>query len=421
MAPGARRPAPHIAPSPAAPVQRPLPHALQRMPAAILPATAGARSLPVPPVAAHVQRAVGGPREIQAKTVGGRPAGGPVPPSRPPVAQAKAPPSRIIPLSPPGRVALPPTPAAARLPAPPLRLPPTGQGGEPVVQPFLGMLGLTALGGALGYNVAGAAATTLATTLYTAVGTAGGWAAGWLAEEAYARWYGPTVAIVTITGFDLDSSLLDLMSKDDVIIRNNYKRLRTRYPHSKLIKLNDLDPQPIPAETLRGVETVNIIGHGEDSLGTVGMLDVDTLYKVLGKNIVAQLGTVNGMEEKKRLLRSLWRIREINLVSCNSASSRGGAENIASRLATKLQSLSRMLGFNIVVRGVDGFATVSDNGNVLSVPRAQYGRWTGDLTDLQKEARRSRLSLAEVRRRNQGLLDTYTTGVQNDFVAYNTQ
>jgi hypothetical protein len=288
------------------------------------------------------------------------------------------------------------------------------------VQPFFGMLGLAALGGALGYNIAGAAATTLATAAYTTAGAVTGWATGWLAEEAYARWYGPTVAIVTITGFDLDSPLLNLMSKDDVIIRNNYKRLRTRYPHAKLVKLNDLDPQPISVENLRGVETVSIIGHGEDSTGTVGMLDVATLFKVLAKNVVAQFSLAIGAEEKKRVLRSLWRIREINLVSCNSASSRGGAENIANQLAAKLQGLSNLLGFRIVVRGVDGFATVSDQGDVLSVPRDNYKRWTGDLTNLEQEARRSRLALSEVSRRNQVLLDTYSTGVRNDFVEHRT-
>lgn len=336
---------------------------------------------------------------------------------RPLAVQAKGEPSRATPHGNPGRD----TARTVPLPAPALRTLPTVSGaGETVVQPFFPMLGLAALGGAIGYNVAGAAATTLATTLYTTAGAVGGWAAGWLAEEAYSRWYGPTVAIVTITGFDLDHPSLHILSNDDVIIRNNFKRLRTKYPHAKLIKLDDLNPQPIPAETLQGVETLNIIGHGDDGTGTVGMIDVDTLFKTLAKSVVAKLGSVQGMEEKKRVLRSYWRIREINLVSCNSASSRVDQVNIASQLTAKLQGLSNLLGFRIVVRGVDGYATVSDRGDLLNVPRSNYGQWTGDITNLQQEVRRSRLTTPEVRRRNQQLLDTYSTGVQNDFVEYRT-
>jgi hypothetical protein len=69
---------------------------------------------------------------------------------------------------------------------------------------------------------------------------------------------------------------------------------------------------------------------------------------------------------------------------------------------------------------VDGYATVSDRGDLLNVPRSNYGQWTGDITNLQQEVRRSRLTTPEVRRRNQQLLDTYSTGVQNDFVEYST-
>ncbi len=245
--------------------------------------------------AAHVQKATG--QGIQAKTLPALsrgPAGRPVPPPPHPAAvQAKG---RIIPPRNPGRGTAP----VVQTPAPALRTLPTGSGaGEPVVQPFFPMLGLAALGGAIGYNVAGAAATTLATTLYTTAGAVGGWAAGWLAEEAYSRWYGPTVAIVTITGFDLDHPNLHILSNDDVIIRNNFKRLRTKYPHAKLIKLDDLNPQPIPAETLQGVETLNIIGHGDDGTGTVGMIDVDTLFKTLAKNVVAKFISVQEREEKR--------------------------------------------------------------------------------------------------------------------------
>jgi hypothetical protein len=180
-------------------------------------------------------------------------------------------------------------------------------------------------------------------------------------------------------------------------------------------------PTPIPAETLQGIVTLNILGHGIDAVGEVGGLDVDTLFKVIAGGVSAKMAAVTTAEEKRAALRTYWQLREINLVSCNSASSRGGdALNIASLLTAKLQRLTGILGFNIVVRGVDGFATVSDRGDILNVPRDNYKPWTADLARLQQEARGSGLTLREVSRRNQELLDTYSTGVRDHFVEHRT-
>ncbi|MFL6237206.1 MAG: hypothetical protein ACJ76N_29020, partial [Thermoanaerobaculia bacterium] len=115
-----------------------------------------------------------------------------------------------------------------------------------------------------------------------------------------------------------------------------------------------------------------------------------------------------------------WQIREINLVSCNSASQRSGATNIASQLAARFQALTRNLGFQVVVRGVDGFATVNRGGDVLNVPRGQYADWQRDLNKLKKDAKKDKLPAGEIRQRNQTILDTYSTGRRNDFAEYRT-
>jgi hypothetical protein len=411
MAPAARRPA-----LPPAPARPPVPVSV---PPAHLPVRRQAvqcAPAPVRPPAAHVLQATGGARHVQARITAPPPARRPAPP-RPsptpaqPLRGAQAVQAKPAPTHVPTRIA---PPAPPRLPVP------RPAAGQPVVQPFFPMLALTALGGALGYSYAGAAATALATTAYATAGALGGWVTGWVAEDLYERYYGPTVAIVTISGFSLDSPNLSLLSQDDVIIKNNYDRLRNRFPYAKRIALGDLNPDPIPAATLRGVTTLYILGHGEDEVGTVGLLDVDTLYKVLGQNVVKELAKGGNKEEKTRILRECWKIREINLVSCNSASQRGGATNIASSLAAKFQTFSNLLGYRIVVRGVDGYATVNRRGEVLNVPRNRYKSWMTDLDELRKDVKKSKLSTLEIRRRNQTILDTYSTGTLNDFASYQT-
>lgn len=240
------------------------------------------------------------------------------------------------------------------------------------------------------------------------------------------RWYGPEVAIVTITGFDVDNKLLLSFSEDDQIISANYNRLKNRFPYSKKIKCSDMYDHPISLEDLRGVKTLYIIGHGDHQTGSVGLMDVQEITKLLIGSILQKTAKLNSTEEKREAFRASWQVREINLVSCNSAVSGDEVINIADQLKNKLTVIAKMVGFPIQVRGVNGYATVSDTGQVLRVSRDNYKNWQTDLKKLKSDAteaikKGTRLSSDELRKRNRQILDRYSSGVNNDFTTYQAQ
>lgn len=290
-----------------------------------------------------------------------------------------------------------------------------------VAQPFFGLLGLAA-GGLAGVGYEGGTATR-ETALYTSAGAVVGGLAGMAAQNLYDRWYGPAVAIVTITAFDVDHPLTWNLSEDDQIVSSNFNRLKKRLPYSKKIKCHDWYDQPISLTDLQGVTTLYILGHGSHEMGSIGIMDVDDIAKLIAGSVLAEVRKGTTTDEKREIMRALWHIREINMVSCNSAVSGDQAINIAERLRDKLAVIARIVGFPIQVRGVDGYATVSHEGNVLRISRSDHDSWSIELNQLErdiKDAREqgNRLSSSEIRNRSREILGRYSSGVNNDFTTY---
>jgi hypothetical protein len=193
-----------------------------------------------------------------------------------------------------------------------------------------------------------------------------------------------------LEALDLENPDHVALLEADAVVDANAERLAT----STGADVQELSPanQRFPADYIRDVTKLYIVGHGSGT--TVGGMEPRRLAGNLYPAIFEEVKAANPQAEHRVIYEKLSeqvKMQSIDIVSCHSAEAGESGSTFAKEFYGFVSRLNQGWSRPLSVSGVDGYATVDDEGNVRAIPKEKIADYRSRKKQLKTPQEKARL------------------------------